>query len=220
MLRIVKMIKYIFNKSTVFLILISTIYIILPIYVFSYSSQTLSSDDFNPLDEKERTKVARELGDYFKPMVNFFPNLKKSDLDWIEKESREIRRINDPNITGKRFVRLYESTEYQIKKIKDQLHQIIQSLEAILEENNKIEKEMFLWFCVSRKLVENTDFDWGIKKLIDEKILPEDFPQKVELFKAGNAGYAFTLKNISNDIQDKIILSYLMQHSLDARKKP
>ncbi len=207
------------RMKIIFVIIIGFV-IALPSIVLSFGFPTLISDRFEPFDKDERRKVASDLRGYFRPMIDFFPVQKQADLDRIEKELRQITNVNDPSKTGSRFVRLIESKEYQVKKIKDQLNQVVQVLDMICSENVKMESEMVLWFQLGRKLVENCDFDFGIKKLIKEKMLPVDFPKKTGLLAAGNRGYAFMLNIISDRIQDKIIGPYLMKIRPGAIRDP
>ncbi len=160
--------------------------------------------------KSNRIYIAKRLLKDAQCLDTMIPNLKPSEIEWLEKEGKAIAKMKD---SGNRFMNFYNSSEYQTREIKDELKILIFSLSLLANQIQpiSIEKEMMVWGWISHDLV-GSDFSDPLmllrKKLI--RIYGENYDNcGISLLPTYSDNPWVLHKIIGRNILGFIILRYL-----------
>lgn len=177
---------------------------------FAADSRSLISGKFNATQKTERTEIAKDIKAKIELLDSYLPNLKPSEIAWIEEEKVAIQKLKGMDAQAARLVQLLESPEFQHQNLKDSLRNIKNNLDCIANEKVTLNSEMLCWAVTSHHLSEESTFDDSITVLKKHGRLPKDIAKKAGLLEiSGYRSYSILYKSYARGIMEYIIIPYL-----------
>ena len=175
--------------------------------VVAMDAGRLINGDFNSSSRKDRLEICYDVRSKVMNLLQYVPIPKPSEVDWVNSERAAIEIITDPEAKSARLEKLSEGPEFQQIRLRADLQQIINFMDAITTRNIPVKKEMLYWCIASHGLTNNEEMNDAIKILIQAGRLPEDLALKVKLGQA--IGYTGVLGWFGRGIQEFLVIPFL-----------
>lgn len=128
--------------------------------------RTLFNDSgFDANIKENRQIVAHGLKEHLTQLNAYIPNLKPSELEWLDQENKALDKLNGEAWT-QRFIQLEWAPERQTKTLKGYLNAVIFSLSEIVSNDKlTLKEEMSYWAHVVLILIEDNIFNESLNVL-------------------------------------------------------
>ena len=181
--------------------------ILLVANAFAADSASLISGEFNAKQKIERTEIAKDIKSQIDLLDSYLPNLKPSEIEWIDQERIAIKKLEGTDAWSARLTQFYESPEFQQQKLKNLLGSIKSNIDCIMNEKVNLNTEMLCWTVTSYNLSDRSTFDDSIMTLKKHTKLPNDIVKKAGLWEA--SGYGAKFETYARGIIEYIVIPYL-----------
>jgi hypothetical protein len=154
---------------------------------------------------EDRIAKARELQSKLIKIEQYIPNLNPEQASYVTSEREAINRIKDEDAKLSRLVKLEETKEAQIEKIKTTFKYANTALSAIARDDISIDQEIFAWLSFVSYFMNASTLDGSISILERDGVLSPADIQRMGLFK-GSFGYGQFLSWNSKSVLDDIVM--------------
>jgi hypothetical protein len=171
----------------------------------------LTSGKFNKNSKKERQAIAQGLLDHLDQLNAYVPNLKPSELEWIDKEKQALDKL-EGDAWMQKLMKIEWAPETHTKTIKLYLKAVLESLNEIVGNKDlTLREEVLCWAHIVLILIKDTTFNESLAVL--EKNgriqLTKDIKDRLLLADGKSVGLWVIYNLYGEYIQLYIVLPYL-----------
>jgi hypothetical protein len=169
--------------------------------------QASATDDLPP-SRADRIKKAEHISEQVRRVSDVLAVPRPADITWIDAEQAEIAKLSTVEAKNARFVKLYETPEFQHKRLYDELRGIHEALDCIKGPRGKERRqEVLCWAVLSYQFADRDTWGYAIHTLHRTGRLPSDIVSRAKVTDLDSFALQFRVQ--SKLIMADIVLPYL-----------